>query len=211
MLQGVLGWLTSLPPVLLYLALSVSAGLENVFPPLPADTIVAFGAFLAAHGDASLAGAFLATWIGNVAGAMFMLWLGRRFGSTQLNRRFPSLGGGDSAAADRLERLYARYGVAALFVSRFLPGARALVPPLAGAMHVPVLPVALAITVASGVWYGAIAWLAYHVGARWDDLVARVGSLGRWSSVAAAVVVTIALLIWYVRRRRAAGRREGEG
>ena len=208
MLQGILDWLTSLPPILLYLVLTVSAALENVFPPLPADTIVAFGAFLAAHGAASLAGAFVATWSGNVAGALFMLWVGRRFGTDRLNRRFPALGAGDSAAEARLEGWYARYGVPALFVSRFIPGVRALVPPLAGAMHIAVLPVVLAIALASGLWYGAIAWLAYHVGARWDDLAAYIGSLGRWSSVIAVAVVVVAIAIIYARRRRS---RRGDG
>lgn len=202
MLQGILGWLTSLPPILLYLALAVTAALENVFPPFPADTIVAFGAFLAAHGEASLTGAFLATWLGNVGGALFMLWVGRRFGTAQLQRRFPSLGARDSTRAERLERLYARYGVPALFVSRFIPGARALVPPLAGAMHIAVFPVALAIVIASGVWYGAIAWLAYHLGTRWDDLSAYVGSLGRWSAVGALAIVAVVLIVVYVRRKR---------
>ena len=69
MLQDLFAWLTALPPLALYAALAVTAAVENLFPPFPADTIVAFGAFLAARGDASLPGAFLATWLGNVAGA----------------------------------------------------------------------------------------------------------------------------------------------
>lgn len=202
MLQSVLDWLTALPPLLLYLALFVSAWLENVFPPLPADTIVAFGAFLAAHGDASLLGAFLATWLGNVGGALCMLWLGRHYGTEWLRRRFPGLSDKDGGASSRIMRLYARYGVPALFLSRFLPGARALVPPLAGAMNVPVVPAALAIGLASALWYGAISWLAYNVGARWSDLSTRIGSLGRWSAIGAAAIVAVGVAVWLVRRRR---------
>lgn len=202
-LQSVLDWLTALPPALLYLALFVSSWMENVFPPLPADTIVAFGAFLAAHGEASLFGAFAATWVGNVGGALCMLWLGRHYGTEWLRRRFPGLGevaGG--GASNRIVRMYARYGVPALFLSRFLPGARALVPPLAGAMHVPVVPAALAISLASALWYGTIAWLAYNVGTRWDDLVTRIGSLSRTTAIGAAAIVGIGIAIWLVRRRR---------
>ncbi len=206
MLQSVLDWLTALPPALLYLALFVSAWLENVFPPLPADTIVAFGAFLAAHGEASLFGAFAATWVGNVGGAFCMLWLGRHYGTEWLRRRFPALDQrAGSGASNRIVRLYGRYGVPALFLSRFLPGARALVPPLAGAMHVPVVPAVLVISLASALWYGAIAWLAYHVGARWDDLVSHIGSLGRSTAIAASAVVGIAVVVWAVRRRRKDG------
>jgi membrane protein DedA with SNARE-associated domain len=200
-LQGILDWLGALPPALLYAALAGIAATENFFPPLPADTIVAFGAFLAVRGAASPIGAFLATWIGNTAGALFMYHLGRRFGQSRLEARFPSLGGG--ANAGRIARLYARYGVPALFLSRFLPGARALVPPMAGALRVPALPAALAIALASAIWYGAIAVLAYNVGARWEDLAARVASVGRWSAIAAAALVLLAVLVVWLRRRRA--------
>lgn len=202
MLQSILEWLSALPPLLLYLALFGSAWLENVFPPLPADTIVAFGAFLAAHGEASLFGAFLATWLGNVGGALSMLLLGRRYGTSRFDRRFPELADKEGGVSDRIRLLYVRYGVPALFLSRFLPGARALVPPLAGAMHVPVVSAGFAIALASAIWYGAIAWLAYRVGERWSDLSARIVAMGRWSAIGAAAAILLGFGIWFIRRRR---------
>lgn len=203
MLQDVLDWLVSLPASLLYLALAGVAAVENFFPPFPADTIVAFGAFIAARGAASPIGAFLATWIGNVGGALLMYYLGRRFGPARLRGRFHSLG--DSGTAGRIAKLYSRYGVPALFLSRFLPGARALVPPVAGALRVPALPAALAIALASAVWYGTIAALAYRVGSRWEELLEMVRSFGRWTGIAALVVVLAVVLVVWLRRRRRAG------
>ena len=201
-MEGLLAWLTSLPPAALYAALAVTAAAENVFPPLPADTVVAFGAFLAARGDASLPGAFLATWIGNVAGAMLMYWLGRHFGADWLARKVPALGIGGDPRESRVGRMYARWGVPALFLSRFLPAARALVPPVAGAMRIPVVTTTLAIALASGVWYGTIAVVAYRVGARWEAIGERMREFGTWASVCAAVVIAAAALVVWLRRRR---------
>ena len=79
-MQDVLAWLSGLPPLALYASLFVVSAAENVFPPLPADTVVAFGAFLASRGKATLVGAFLATWAGNVGGALLVYALGRRYG-----------------------------------------------------------------------------------------------------------------------------------
>ena len=45
-----LRFLDSLPPGLLYAAIAGLAALESVFPPVPADTAAAFGAFLALLG-----------------------------------------------------------------------------------------------------------------------------------------------------------------
>lgn len=194
-----LDWLSGLPPVALYAALAAAAAIENFFPPFPADTVVAFGSFLAARGAGSAIGSFLATWLGNVGGAMAVYALGRRYGAEWLARRF-----GGSGAQDRVQALYQRYGVLALALSRFLPGVRAVVAPLAGALRVPPLQAAVAIGAASAVWYGGITYLAYHVGSDWEELQRMIGSAGRGVAIAAAVVIAIGAAVWFVRRRRAA-------
>jgi hypothetical protein len=51
-IDAVLEWLADLPPVLIYLVIGIGAAVENVFPPVPADTFVLLGAFLAASGRA---------------------------------------------------------------------------------------------------------------------------------------------------------------
>src|ERR687883_1139031 len=174
-MQGVLDWLASLPPGLLYLAIGAFAGVENVFPPIPADVVVAFGSFLAARGHGTAPGAFFSTWIGNLAGAMLMYAVGRRYGAERVAARMHS----SAASEGRLHALYGRYGLAALFVSRFLPGVRALVPPFAGALRVPFLRAAALMGAASAIWYGAVSYLAFRVGANWERVSATVGQYAR--------------------------------
>jgi len=72
MTSGLIAWLSNAPLALLYLIMGVFAAVENVFPHIPADTVVALGSWLAARGQGSPLWAFLATWIGNVAGAAAM-------------------------------------------------------------------------------------------------------------------------------------------
>jgi len=197
--EGVQDWLTALPPAVLYLVLAVVAAVENVFPPVPADTVVAFGAFLAARGHATLAGAFLATLGGNVAGAMGMYAAGRRFGAERLEQRLTKGG-----AAKRLQDFYGRYGVAALFISRFLPGVRALVPPFAGALRLRPWRVLVILGSASAIWYGAITVIAYRVGADWPTIEAKMRVWQHGLVVGAAVVAIVAVGAWLVLRRRTA-------
>ena len=198
-MDSVLGWLSGLPVVALYSILGLAAALENIFPPLPADTVVAFGAFLAARGQGTAVASFLATWLGNLLGATIMYLVGRRYGSDFIRRRIPGLRGDD--AEQRLRALHGRYGLAALFISRFLPGVRAVVPPFAGALHLPMIPSLVVMGTASGLWYGAITWLAFRVGSSWDALVEGVKSLNRTVGIAAAIVVALALIAWLVLRR----------
>ena len=200
-MQEALDWLSGLPPFALYAALAVVAALENIFPPLPADTVVAFGAFLAARGHATLVGAFLATWLGNVSGALLVYALGRRYGASFAQRWLKRFGSEQNE--QRLERMYAQRGIAALFLSRFIPGVRALVPPFAGAVRVPALRATLAIAVASGIWYGIVTWIAYNVGSDWDALQARLASAGMTAALVAGGIAVLAVA-WYVLRKRKA-------
>lgn len=199
-MSGVLEWLSALPAPALYLALVITAALENFFPPLPADTIVAFGTFLAARGEATAVGAFLATWFGNVAGAMAVYSLGRRYGTEAVQRRIRGYGQAGQRAERRLEKLYVRYGVLALFLSRFLPGVRALVPPFAGAMRMPATPVLAAVAVASGIWYGLVTVVAYRVGSDWDLLRARLVEVSRTATLVAGTVLTLIVVGWVAYR-----------
>ena len=199
-MDGVIAWLTALPLFVLYPLMTLAAAVENIFPPIPADTVVALGSWLAGRGEGSALGAFAATWFGNVGGAAAMYFIGRTHGAAWMQRRFPGLG--NAGGQKRLEALYGKYGVAALVVSRLIPGVRALVPPFAGAMHVPPLQAIGAMAIASAVWYGIISYVAFNANANWSQLMEKIKGYGTLTAVVAAALLAIGLGIWYVRHRR---------
>ena len=198
-MQGVLDWLTALPIAAWYASMVVAAGVENIFPPIPADTIVAFGTFLAARGKGTVIGAFLSVWLGNLAGASLMYAAGRRYGAAQVEKRLLKDKG--AAAEGKLRTLYERYGIGALFLSRFVPGVRAIVPPFAGAIKVPFITALAVMGVASGIWYGLVAWLAFRVGSSWDALQATMRQYGTIAAVVAIAIAVIVAIVWFRRSR----------
>jgi membrane protein DedA with SNARE-associated domain len=195
-----LDWLAALPEPLLYGAILVAAFLENLFPPLPADTVVALGAFVAARGNGSVIGAWSATMVGNLAGAMCMFAVGRRVGVPWLTQHFPRVF--PQASTERVAQRFRERGVLTIAISRFLPAVRAVVPPVAGAIGVPAVRAAVAMTLASGLWYGIVCWLAYGAGANADALLARIATQQRAVALVAAAVVVVGVLFWWWRRRR---------
>jgi membrane protein DedA with SNARE-associated domain len=194
-----LEFLRALNPLALYAVACVAAAAENVFPPLPSDVVVAFAAFLAAQGRGSALGAFLAVLVGNVAGAMFMYRVGAKFGAERVLRRFGAAGPQEA----KLRDWYGRYGLGAIAVSRFLPGVRAIVPPVAGALRVGAVRAAVAMAIPSGLWYAAITYFAFTAGGNFDALRARMAAGQKWLAIAAGVLVLAGLLVWWLRRRRA--------
>lgn len=199
-MNDLLAWLTSLPDPLLYGAIMVAAFAENVFPPLPADTVIALGAFVAARGNGTELGVWAATMVGNVGGAMLMYGLGHRYGLPWLMKRFPGIV--SPTAADRFAERFKTQGMAAVVVSRFLPAVRALVPPMAGALGIGAARAAIAMTLASGVWYGLVCVLAFRAGANADALLASIAERQRTIGLVAVAVVVVAglVLLWRMRR-----------
>jgi membrane protein DedA with SNARE-associated domain len=197
---GLLDWLSHVPLSVLYLLMAAFAAVENVFPPVPADTVVALGSWLAARGQGSAFWAFFATWVGNVAGAGAMYAVGRRHGTAWMHKRFPALG--DEKNERRLRELHGKYGAVSLVLSRFIPGVRALVPPFAGALRISPMTTMLSLSLASALWYGMVSYVAFRAGADWGTLMARITRYGRFAAIGAAVVVAAGALGWWLRRRQ---------
>lgn len=197
---SILDWLTGLPEPLLYGAIALAAFAENIFPPLPADTVVALGAFVAARGNGTAFGSWAATMVGNLGGAMTMYWVGRRFGLPWLAKRIPALGSPESAK--RFEGHYKRYGLGGLAISRFLPGVRAVVPPMAGALGIGPWKAFAAMGIASGAWYAIVCWLAFRAGANADVLLARIAEQQRTVGIVAAGIAIVVVAIVLLKRRR---------
>lgn len=200
MTASLVDWLSRVPLSVLYLLMAAFAAVENVFPPVPADTVVALGSWLAARGQGSAFWAFFATWVGNVAGAGAMYVVGRRHGAAWMHKRFPALG--DEKNERRLRELHGKYGAVSLVLSRFVPGVRALVPPFAGALRISPITTMLSLSLASAVWYGLVSYVAFRAGADWGALMERITRYGRLTAVAAAVLIAVGALVWWLQRRR---------
>ena len=180
--------------------IGVGAAVENIVPPIPADTFVLFGAFLAAAGEADPVIVFLVTWLANVIGAIGVFGLARRYG-----RAFFGTPAGHwllhPHQLAQIERFYHRWGVPAIFISRFLPAFRAMVPVFAGITHVPLARVIVPLAAASGIWYGALVALGAAAGRRWETIV-QIFSQASGILLWIAIVAVVAVLIWWWRSRR---------
>jgi len=193
-------WLGNLPLGSLYTAIAILSAFENFFPPFPSDAVIAFGSFLAdrAHGSPLIV--FLLGWLGNVSGAGVTYYLGRRFGAKAFLRRIEKYAGPD--AEDRIRKLHKKYGVSGLFVSRFLPGVRAIVPPFAGAMRLPAFKVMLSVASASAVWFGLITFLAFRAGDNWDLVQHYLVRSGKVAGGIAVGIVVLVIGIWLWKRHQ---------
>jgi membrane protein DedA with SNARE-associated domain/uncharacterized tellurite resistance protein B-like protein len=186
-----------------YGVLAFLAAVENVVPPVPSDAAVALGAFLSHRGVTTPALVFLVTWAANLVGAGLVYFGARRYG-----HRLFATGTGRRLLAPRalavIEREYLRFGLAGIFLSRFLPGIRAVVPPFAGLVRLGAFRTLLPMAAASAVWYGGITWTGSFLGAQWERILAILEGVNRTMGIVTVLLLaTGALWYWAARRRRA--------
>lgn len=201
LVESILETLLAIPPAWLYLILGLGAAAENVFPPVPADTFVLLGAFLAAQGRAAVVGVFLSTWVFNCGGSFAVYALARRYG-----RGFFATRTGRFLLRPRqlakLESLYAAHGEKIIFLSRFVPGFRALVPVFAGVARLGAVRALVPIAIASGIWYGALIALGTLLGKNWALVLRTFDSVNRALLVVALVLAVVVGWAWWRTRRQ---------
>ena len=206
MIDDLIQKLAAQPPLLIYLIVGLGAAIENIFPPVPADTFALFGAFLAAQGRADPMIVFLAVWIGNVATAVLTYELskvyGKRFFATRVGHWVLHPG-----QLDQVGRFYGRWGHAAIFFSRFIPAVRAVAPIFAGTTHQPFWRTFIPLAVASGIWYGAIVWVGTTAGNNWEAIQATLAPYNRVLVVLGGILL-VAIGWWWWKSRRAHQARE---
>lgn len=204
-MEGILHFLSDLPSPLVYAVLGTGAALENIVPVIPADTFIVTGGFVAGLGAVHPAPAFLFVWGFNVAGALAVYAVGRRHGP-----RFFSEGPGRHLLAaeqmDRLEAFYARWGVAAIFAGRFLPGFRALVPVFAGVAGLGTSRVLPPLVVASAIWYGMLVRIGYLAGDNLEAVMDAIDRANRGLLVTSLMLAALIAGLWWRARRRRASR-----
>jgi membrane protein DedA with SNARE-associated domain len=200
-MEKLMEYLSGVSPEMLYLLIGVVAFIEAIFPPIPADVIVALAAFLAAQNDANLYITIGSIVAGMSAGSAVVYWVARRFGAAWMHAQLKRFG--VDSAERKLEALYGRYGLGALFVGRFIPGLRMFVPPVAGMLRVPFLQSMILITAASLIWYGIIAALAFRVGSDWEVFRSAVERMLARVGITAAAFLALAIIVgWAVWRQR---------
>lgn len=198
-LVRLLDWLSGAPALALYVVLGLAAAVENVVPPIPADAVVVFGGLLAGRGAANPWLVFLSVWLCNVASALLVYYAGVKYGpgffAGRIGRMILHPG-----QVRRLSEFYGRFGLPVVFLSRFLPMFRAIVPVFAGVSRIGFWRTAPPLAAASALWYGALVYVGAVAGRNFEQLMRTLQSVGVWFWVIAAVAAAGVVWWWWKSR-----------
>ncbi|MBW2029477.1 MAG: DedA family protein [Deltaproteobacteria bacterium] len=205
-IDHVLTLIGTLPDILAYSLLALSAFLENVFPPIPGDTITAFGAFLVGTGKLGILGVYVSTTLGSVGGFMGLFLVGKHLGRPYFMGRDHRFFKTEDMV--RAEEWFSRYGYFVIAANRFLPGLRSVISVAGGLSGLKTRWVALLAFLSSAVWN--LIWIlaGYTLGSNWDSIRANLFKIQMKYNI--GIFITLALVIIFVlfwkRSRKKKGR-----
>ena len=181
-----------------YWAVAIALLCENAGVPVPGETTLLLASFLAYSehrlhfGWILVVATFSATLGDNLGYAIGY------YGGRPLLERYQRIFRVPKQTLLRGEEMFARYGSATIFVSRFIFGLRVIAGPLAGVLHMRWRAFALFNFLGAAVWVTCIASAGYLFGRHWQRLLAVVERF----NIAAAVVAVCAILLFWRRHRQ---------
>ena len=201
MLDSITRYLADLDPVWLYFALFLSAYIENIFPPVPGDTVTVFAGYLLGRSNHSVWGVVASTTVGSVAGFMTYYAIGRLIHPEYfLRKNYRFL---PAARIKLAEEWFRRYGFWLVLLNRFFSGVRSVLSIVTGICRLPWLRVLILSGIGCAVWNGLLIWGGYLLGVNWAT-VNRV--FAQYNRV--LIVLACLLAVFLIVRRKMNSRRD---
>lgn len=186
------------PPGWVYFFLFLGAFMENVFPPIPGDTLIVFGAYLAGIGIISVWPAYFAMWGGGALGCLLIyglaLWKGRPF-FLRLNVSFLN-----EENLDLAENWFQRYGDKVVILNRFLPTVRAFIGIVAGISQMHPVRMVAYVFLGTFLWTSLLVYFGLMVGENWQIVI---DVMKAYNKVVLGLMVIGGIGFWLWRRKRA--------
>ncbi len=184
---------------LAYILLGVCAFVENLFPPIPGDTVTIFGAFLVGTGDLNFGLVLISTSLGSLLGFMSLFYIGYHFGRDFLikkNWKFFSI-----EKINKTNAWFDKYGYKVILANRFLSGIRSFISLSSGISKMNPKSVAILAFISCIIWNGILLYLGYLAGDNWQVIDQKIKQYSL--IVSSIIIITILILIyrWWRRRR----------
>jgi len=198
MLEQTITVLNGLPNETIYFFLFTIAFIEYVIPPIPSDTVMVFGAYLAGIGKLDLLTVYILTTLGSIAGFLVLFYIGKYYGREFFLRKnyrfFPR------ELIFQIEKWFQHYGLGLIAANRFLSGARSAISLFAGISNMKVFSMTLAALVSSMIWNALLIYGGYFLGKNWHVFMTIVKRYNQF--VFTIIILAFLFYLWKRRKKK---------
>lgn len=177
-----------------YLFIGVTVVLGNVGLPVPEETILLVGGYLAAKGMLSLWGLIPTAIVSATGGDSLGYWLGSR-GGRRLLLQYGAAFLVTRQRLERAEKFFERYGPWTVFLARFVGGLRFMAGPLAGALRMPFSRF-FRYNLAGAVAYCSTIILVAYFSAPVFDRVVHLVAMANWVLALLVLLMALGFVSW---------------
>jgi membrane protein DedA with SNARE-associated domain len=198
-MESILHSLEQASPLWAYFILFISAVIENIFPPIPGDTVTLVGAYLVGRSLLNFWGVYISTTLGSVAGFMAIYglayWVERKIIEKYQPRWITA------THIDQVETWFRKYGYGVIFLNRFLSGVRSVISLVAGLSKMKPMIVFTLSLIGCAIWNGLLIYLGSIVGKNWSKIIELLKIYNRAVLLVVILVIVIWLLYRFIRKR----------
>ena len=119
-----------------YIGVFLLIAVENIFPPIPSEVILAFGGFATAKTNLTLIGVIIAATLGSTFGALVLYFIGRLLNKDRLEKIVSGKIGKvlrlKPEDIEKANKWFETKGQKTVFICRFIPIVRSLISVPAG-------------------------------------------------------------------------------
>ncbi len=153
-----------------YWAMFITMVLENANIPIPSEVVLGFSGYLIAQGVFEMYTTMVVATLAGVVGSVISYWLGE-WGGRPLLIKYGRYIFFNEHKFELAEKMFNKYGGAAVFFGRLLPGIRTFISFPAGIARYPMGRFILWTVLGTIPWTILLVWLGVKLGEHWQDLI----------------------------------------
>jgi membrane protein DedA with SNARE-associated domain len=199
-MEDFLSDIPEMAPFWAYIFLFLSAYIENVFPPIPGDTVTVFGAYLVGTGSLKFWYVLFATTLGSVMGFMTVFGLAYWLEWKVIEKyQFRWI---SKTRLDQVENWFSKYGYWIILFNRFFSGGRSVISFVAGLSKMRTLYVFNLALLSCIVWNTGLIYLGSTIGKNWQEIIKMIKLYNRIVFAILVLLVFIYTLYYILRRKQ---------
>ena len=181
-----------------YVAMFIAMVLENANIPIPSEVVLGFAGYLIAQGVFDMTTTMIVATLAGIIGSVLSYWIGEH-GGRPLLLRYGKYIFFNERKFHMAEKLFAKYGGAAVFIGRLLPGVRTFISFPAGVAKYPMGKFLMWTLIGTIPWTVLLVWLGVKLGEHWQDLIQYNHE---FLMVVVAVFVIGGIVLWWRSRNK---------
>ena len=182
-----------------YLGVGLDIAIENIFPPIPSELILAFGGFMTTKTVLNEVGVILSATIGSTVGAIVLYLIGRILNKERLEKMVSGKIGKvlrlKPEDIEKADKWFDTKGQKTVFICRFIPIVRSLISIPAGMSEMKIWKFLLYTVFGSAIWNTVLVLLGKKLGDSWETVV---NVFNEFSHIILIILIILCIVgIWW--------------